>query len=128
MQDFSCRTRIHCTATIAFVARYSFESLAPLLGYTACFEALSNSYGSLHLSSDDDDEELQEFDWRQVGECRERQDFPQSQSSQRGRCGGRGSSLDRGGCGSSSTGGQDGVSPMAAVSGAQARRDSLSGG
>src|ERR1700744_3558382 len=88
MQDFSCRTRIHCTATIAFVARYSFESLAPLLGYTACFEALSNSYGSLHLSSDDDDEELQEFDWRQVGECRERQDFPQSQSSQRGRCGG----------------------------------------
>src|SRR5271168_5152108 len=30
-------TRIHCTATVAFVHRYSFESLPPLLGHTTCF-------------------------------------------------------------------------------------------
>src|SRR5277367_1115003 len=128
MQDFSCRTRIHCTATVALVARYSFESLAPLLGYTPCFGAASNSDGALHLCSDDDDEELQKLDWRQVGECSERQDFPQSQSSQCRRCGGRVSSLDGGGCGSGRAGGQGSLPQMAAVSRPQARRDPLPDG
>src|SRR5271169_2352054 len=32
-------TRFHCTATVAFLHRYSFESLPPLLGHTACFGA-----------------------------------------------------------------------------------------
>src|ERR1700721_1036365 len=32
-------TRIHCTATVAFLHRYSFESLPPLLGHTARFDA-----------------------------------------------------------------------------------------
>jgi hypothetical protein len=32
-------TRIHCTATVAFLHRYSFESLPPLLGHTDLFWA-----------------------------------------------------------------------------------------
>src|ERR1700683_2967489 len=40
MQDFSCRTRLHCTATFAFLHRYSFESLPPLLGHKHRFGAL----------------------------------------------------------------------------------------
>src|SRR5580658_2983948 len=39
----SLATRNHCTATVAFVYRYSFESRPPLLGYTVKFAAQMES-------------------------------------------------------------------------------------
>jgi hypothetical protein len=38
----SLTTRFHCTAMVAFLHRYSFESLPPLLGHRGCSETNQN--------------------------------------------------------------------------------------
>src|SRR6201999_152388 len=104
----SLSTRIHCTAMVALLHRYSFESLPPLLGHTTCFDAAlegTDATATVRLSyprnfnegNKHDDEDLQEFNRRQVGECGGRQDFSQPQSRQCRRCGGRVSGLRRSG-------------------------------